>query len=60
MVELDSNGQISIELIVIMAALIVVALVLVGKFYSTSKQATQEIDKKSKDLFETLDNLEDL
>jgi len=57
---MDSKAQISIELIVIMAALIVVALVLVGKFYSTSKQATQEIDKRSKDLFETLDNLEDL
>ena len=57
---MDSKAQISIELIVIMAALIVVALVLVGKFYSTSEQATQEIDKKSKDLFETLDNLEDL
>lgn len=57
---MDSKAQISIELIIIMAALVVVALVLVGKFYSTSKHATQEIDKKSKDLFDTLDNLEDL
>jgi len=57
---MDSKAQISIELIVIMAALIVVALVLVGRFYATSKEATQEIDKKSEDLFDKLGELEDL
>lgn len=57
---MDSKAQISIELIVILAALIVVALVLVSRFYSTSKTATQEIDKKSKELFETLEDIEKL
>ena len=57
---MDSRAQISIELIVIMAALIVVALVLVGRFYATSKTATKEIDDKSKDLFKALDDIEDL
>lgn len=57
---MDSKAQISIELIVIMAALIVVALILVGRFYATSKTASREIDKKSEDLFETLDKIEDL
>ncbi|MCX6802605.1 MAG: class III signal peptide-containing protein [Candidatus Diapherotrites archaeon] len=57
---MDSKAQISIELIVIMAALIVVALVLVSRFYGTSKTATDEIDKKSKALFDTLGDLEKL
>jgi uncharacterized protein (UPF0333 family) len=57
---MDSKAQISIELIVIMAALIVVALVLVSRFYSTSKTATAEIDKKSKALFDNLGDLEKL
>ncbi len=60
MVGLDSKAQISIELIVIMAALIVVAFVLVGRFYATSKSATKEIDKKLEDLFETLEDMEGL
>jgi len=57
---MDSKAQISIELIVILAALIVVALVLVSRFYNTSKTATEEIDGKTEDLFKKLDKLEDL
>lgn len=57
---MDSKAQISIELIVIMAALIVVALVLVGRFYATSKTATKKIADKSDKLFDILDDIEDL
>ena len=57
---MDSKAQISIELIVIMAALIVVALVLVGRFYATSKTATKKIADKSDKLFDILDDIGDL
>ena len=54
---MDSKAQISIELIVIMAALIVVALVLVNRFYATSQSASKKISDSTDSLMDKIDEI---
>ncbi|MCD6478800.1 MAG: class III signal peptide-containing protein [Candidatus Diapherotrites archaeon] len=54
---LDCKAQISLEMILVLAALIVVALLVVSKLQSVASKASKTIDKRSEDLFEVIDDI---
>lgn len=53
----DEKGQISAELIIIMAAVLAVALIVVTQLQSTAEKGSEKIGEKSKDIFDKLDNI---
>ncbi len=53
----DDKAQISVEMIIVLAALLAVAIVLITKLSSTSKQASEKIDDKTNDLMEQIDDI---
>lgn len=52
------KGQVSAELLVIMAALIAVAIILVTQLSDTAKQSADAVNKKSKSVLEKIDEIE--
>ncbi len=54
---MDNRAQISLEMILVLAALIVVALLVVSKLQSSASEASKVIDKRSKELLEKIDKI---
>lgn len=57
---MDIKAQISLEMILVLAALIVVALLVVSKLQSSASEASKIIDKRSEDLIEKIDAIGDM
>jgi len=53
----DNVAQISAEMIIVLAALLAVAIILVTKLSSTSKQAADKVDEKTTSLLEKVDDM---
>jgi flagellar biogenesis protein FliO len=53
----DNVAQISAEMIIVLAALLAVAIILVTKLSSTSKQAADKVDEKTTNLLENIDDI---
>jgi len=53
----DNVAQISAEMIIVLAALLAVAIILVTKLSSTSKQAADKVDEKTTSLLENIDDM---
>ena len=54
---LSEKAQISVELIIILAAVVALVLLLVGQLQETSSEGAKVIDKKSKELFDEIDKI---
>ena len=54
---LDSKAQISVELIIVLAAVVALVLLLVTQLQETSSEGTKVIEEKSKKLFEQIDEI---
>ncbi len=54
---LSEQAQVSIELIVVLAALVIVALLLVSRIYDTGKTASRKFASTSDKIFDKLDKL---
>ncbi len=57
---MDCKAQISLEMILVLAALIVVALLVVSKLQASASEASKIIDKRSEDLIEKIDEIGDM
>ncbi|MDD3159459.1 MAG: hypothetical protein PHQ98_00650 [Candidatus ainarchaeum sp.] len=53
----EEKAQISVELIIVLAAVVAVVLVLVSQLQSTSDQGAKKIEKTAKDVFEKIDKI---
>ncbi len=53
----ESRAQISAEMIIVLAALLAVAIVLITRLSSTSKQASEKIDEKTNELLTQIDDI---
>lgn len=53
----DNIAQISAEMIIVLAALLAVAIVLITRLSSTSKQASEKIDVKTNELLDEIDDI---
>lgn len=53
----ESKAQISIELIIVMAAVVAIVLVLVSQLQKTSVSGAKKIDEKTKDIFDKIDEI---
>ncbi len=51
------RGQISIEMILLLAAILAIAFLLVTQLKSTSQQATQKMSQKSDQILDLVDNM---
>ena len=54
---LDQKAQISVELIIVLAAVVAVVLILVSQLQSTTEQGVKTIDKKTGDIFAKIDKI---
>ncbi len=54
---LGRKAQISVELIIIMAAVVALVLMLVSQLQSTGTDAKKEIEDKAKDVFDKIDEI---
>jgi hypothetical protein len=54
----ESRAQISIELIIVMAAVVAVVLLLVTQLQSSSKTGIDKLEKKTQDIFDEIDKIE--
>lgn len=54
----ESRAQISIELIIVMAAVVAVVLLLVTQLQSSSKTGVDKLQKKTKDIFDEIDKID--
>ncbi|MFH0714138.1 MAG: hypothetical protein V1847_00060 [Candidatus Diapherotrites archaeon] len=55
---MDSKAQISIELIVILAAVVAIVLVLVSQLQKTSETGSKKIADKTQDIFSKIDAID--
>jgi len=53
----DSRAQISVELIIVLAAVVALVLLLVSQLQETSEDATKVIEQKSKKIFQQIDDI---
>lgn len=53
----EQRAQISIELIIVLAAVVAVVLLLVTQLQETSKEGTKVIDAKTKKIFKEIDDI---
>lgn len=53
----EEKGQISIELIIILAAVVALVLLLVSNLQDTSEEGVKVINEKSKKIFEQIDKI---
>ncbi len=54
---LGNRAQISVELIIILAAVVALVLLLVSQLQATSEEGAKAIEKKSKKIFEEIENI---
>jgi uncharacterized protein (UPF0333 family) len=55
----DTRGQLSAELIIILAALIAIAAIVITQLTKTTNKASEKIDAKTEDIFEDIDKVGD-
>lgn len=55
--EIDERAQISVELIIVLAAVVALVLLLVSQLRSTGEEGTKAIQEKSKKVFEEIDKI---
>ena len=54
---LQCRAQISVELIIILAAVVALVLLLVSQLQQTSKEGTKVIEEKSKKIFQEIEDI---
>lgn len=54
----ENKAQISIEFIIIIAAIVAVVLILVGWMQKTATTGTEKMTKKADDIFKVIDKIE--
>ena len=54
---LDQKGQISVELIIVLAAVVAVVLILVSQLQATTEEGVKTIDKKTEDIFDKINKI---
>ena len=54
MILMDNKAQISIEMIIVLAAVVAIVLLLVSQLQQTSKQGADVIKKKTDDIFKEI------
>lgn len=55
----ETRGQLSAELIIILAALIAVAAIVITQLTKTTNKASEKIDTKTDEAFENIDKIGD-
>ncbi len=53
----EENAQISVELIIVLAAVVAVVLVLVSQLQATSSQGAEKLEKTAEDVFRKIDDI---
>lgn len=53
----EERAQISVELIIVLAAVVAVVLVLVNQLQTTSSQGAKKLDDKASEVFSKIDNI---
>lgn len=53
----ETRAQISIELIIVLAAVVALVLLFVSQLRATSAEGTKAIDEKTKKIFEEIDKI---
>ena len=53
----ECRAQISVELIIVLAAVVALVLLLVSQLQGTSEDATKVIEEKSKKIFQEIDDI---
>lgn len=51
------RAQVSIEMIIVLAALVAIVLLLVSQLQKTAEQGTEVFDKKSESIFKEIDKI---
>ncbi|MDD3084085.1 MAG: hypothetical protein PHP82_03620 [Candidatus ainarchaeum sp.] len=54
---LEEKAQISVELIIVLAAVVAVVLILVSQLQATSQQGSQKLEKTAEDVFKKIDDI---
>ncbi len=54
---LGQKAQISVELIIVLAAVVALVLLLVSQLQQTSEEGTKIIEEKSKKIFQEIDDI---
>ncbi|MCK4883501.1 MAG: hypothetical protein KAS30_01395 [Candidatus Diapherotrites archaeon] len=54
---LGQKAQISVELIIVLAAVVALVLLLVSQLQETSEEGAKVIEEKSKKIFQEIDNI---
>jgi len=57
MIIMDNKAQISIEMIIVLAAVVAIVLLLVSQLQQTSKQGADVIKKKTDDIFKEITDI---
>ncbi len=55
---LEENAQISVELIIVLAAVVAVVLVLVSQMQDTSNEGAKKLKAKTESVLKKIDNIE--
>ncbi|MBM3282305.1 MAG: hypothetical protein FJY86_03120 [Candidatus Diapherotrites archaeon] len=55
---METRAQISIELIIVMAAVVAVVLLLVTQLQDSSEKGINKLSKKTKDIFDEIDAID--
>jgi hypothetical protein len=53
----EEKAQISVELIIVLAAVVAVVLVLVSQIQATSEQGSQKLEETAEDVFKKIDDI---
>lgn len=53
----EKEAQISVELIIVLAAVVALVLLLVSQLQETSSEGAEAIEKKSKEVFEAIEKI---
>ena len=53
----EERAQISVELIIVLAAVVAVVLVLVSQIQATSEQGSQKLEETAEDVFKKIDDI---
>ena len=54
---LEEKAQISVELIIVLAAVVAVVLVLVSQIQATSEQGSKKLEETAEDVFKKIDDI---
>ncbi|MCX6798670.1 MAG: hypothetical protein NTW59_01065 [Candidatus Diapherotrites archaeon] len=54
---MDAKAQISVELIIVLAAVVALVLLLVSQLQQTSSEGTKVIEEKSKKIFQEIEDI---